>query len=117
QVATSLGGAVPDALKLTFARLTAVAAAGDFHQFDATVRENYAKPEEFAAAFETYKKARQLNDAGVDLMAAVAYLRAACHVDPALELSRTTNLSLLGFDALLAQPNLLAARPHAFHQR
>ena len=116
QLAESLGGVVPVALKLTLARLGAIAATADFHEFDATVRESYEKADDFGAAYESYVKARKLNDSGVELLGAAGYLRAACDVEKSVDFERTTQLALLGFDALLANPGLVAARLDSFRQ-
>ena len=114
KVAGALGGLVGADLKQTFARIRAIGSVSDFQEFDAVVRENYAKPADFTAAYASFEKARRVTDAGVDLMSAVAYLKAACDIEKAVDFERTTLLTLLGFDGLLTNPNLIAARLEQF---
>lgn len=114
EVAPALDGAVAADFKVLLARLTAIAAASGFHEFDAVVRENYETPEKFSAAFESFKKARQVRDAGAELMGAASYLRAACNIDPTIEFDRTTLLSQIKFDTLIASPHLIGARLDEF---
>jgi len=116
QVAPALDGAVDADFKLLLARFTTVAAAADFHEFDAVARENYETAEKFSSAFEAFKKARQVRDAGVELMGAAAYLRAACKIDPTIEFDRTSLLSQIRFDTLMASPHLIGARLDGFKQ-
>ncbi|MGI8601810.1 MAG: hypothetical protein ACR2OZ_02295 [Verrucomicrobiales bacterium] len=116
QIASSMSGTVPPDLKLTLARLAAIAVTADFHEFDAAVRESYAKPEDFTAAHESYAKAHKLTDAGVELLGACSYLREACDVEKGVEFERTAQLGLLGFDSILASPNLIPARLDSFRQ-
>src|SRR4030095_17074470 len=102
-----MSATVPRSLNLTLPLFPASGATIDFHEFDAAVRENYAKPEDFAAAHESYEKAQKLTDAGVELLGACSYLREACDVDKAVEFERTTQIGLIGFDVLLTCPNLI----------
>jgi hypothetical protein len=116
QVAPALDGAIDADFKLLLARFTAIAAASDFHEFDAVARENYETAEKFSAAFESFKRARQVRDAGIELMGAAAYLRAACKIDPSIEFDRTSLLSQIKFETLMANPHLIGARLDAFKQ-
>jgi len=116
KVAGALGGTVSNDLKTTFARLRAIAAVGDFHEFDVVARENYAQPADFASAHASFEKARRVTEAGVDLMSAVAYLKAACDIEKSVDFERSSLLTLLGFDSLLADPSLIAARLDQFKQ-
>jgi hypothetical protein len=116
QIAGSLGGSVSPAFRLTFSRFAAIAAAGDFHEFDVVVRENYALPAHFALAYQTFENAQRLSKAGVDLMSAVAYLRAACVIESSVDEDRRDLLALFGFDSLLSDPSVISARLASFKQ-
>lgn len=116
QLATGLGGTVPQPLMITVARLKAIAETADFHEFDAAVRENYDAPAKFQSAFDDYSQARQLRDQALPLTQARSYLTAACELDSTLNLKRTTLLGQLKLDPLLAQPHLIAPRLDSFTQ-
>ncbi|MCX6880254.1 MAG: hypothetical protein NTW21_41585 [Verrucomicrobia bacterium] len=116
QVAPVLDGTLGQPFKEILSRLDAIAAAVDFHEFDATVRVSYDTDAKFATAFEDYKNALQVRNAAVDLTGAATYMRGACKMDSAIELDRTGLLALIRFDTLLASPHLIAARLDAFKQ-
>ncbi len=116
QVAPALDGGVDGDFKNLLGRFSAIAATSDFHEFDAVVRENYETAEKFSTAFDAFKRARLVRDAGVELMGAATYLRNACKIDPAIELERTSLLSQMYFDVLMASPHLISARLDAFKQ-
>jgi hypothetical protein len=116
QVAPVLDGTLSLPLRELLARLSAIAAAEDFHEFDAVVRESYDTDAKFSTAFEDYKKAQQVKNAAVDLMGAATYLRGACKMDSAIELDRTGLLAQIRLDILLASPHLILARLDAFKQ-
>jgi hypothetical protein len=116
QVAPALDDALDADFKLLLARFTAIAATADFHEFDAVVRDSYETVEKYSAAFESFKKARQIRDVGVELIGAAAYLRAACKIDPMIEFDRTSLLSQIKFDTLMGSPHLIGARLDGFKQ-
>ncbi len=116
QLANGMNGTIPVDLKLTLGRFRAIAETTDFHEFDAAVRESYAKPEEFAAAHTSYLSARTLNTSGVELLGVRGYLGEACDVDKTVAFERATQLGLLSFDSLLANPGILDARLDSFRK-
>ncbi|MEI6176958.1 MAG: hypothetical protein WCS43_08705 [Verrucomicrobiota bacterium] len=114
QVAPVLDGTLGQPFKEILSRIEAIAAAVDFHEFDAAVRESYDTEAKFSAAFEDYRKALQVRNAAVDLMGAAGYLLGACKVDSAIELDRAGLLAQIRFDILLDSPHLILARLDAF---
>ena len=86
-LAAVLGGAVPQSLKEICARLRGLAAAESYQEFDAAARESWAEKEAFAEAHERYDKARRLRDRAFHLSQIIDYLRKACDVDNAIEIT------------------------------
>ena len=113
-LAPKLGGAVPKTLIEIMQRLKALASTTSFQEFDAAVRESYAKPEDFQTAFEQFSKGRQLSDKAFDLSNARDYLAGACEIDKGLEFDRKGLAGFLAFDTLLKNPGIILARLEAF---
>ena len=115
-LADKLEGAVPKSFTELIARLNVLVATTSYQEFDAAVRESYAAPENFKAAFAEYDKARKFRDRAFDISQARDYLAAACDVDKAIELERKTNLGFFKFDTLFASPHLIPARLDSFEK-
>ena len=80
-LSSKLGGSIPKSLSETLARLSGLAVATSFQEFDAAVRESYASRDDFAVAFDQYVKGRQLRERAFDLSQAKDYLTGACDID------------------------------------
>ncbi|HEX7376077.1 MAG TPA: hypothetical protein VF278_03145 [Pirellulales bacterium] len=115
-LASKLGGAAPKSLTETCQRLVGVASSATFAQFDAKARESYATRDEFAAAYEMYRLARQLHGRAFELSTAHDYLAQACDCDKQLEFDRQSQRSYFAFDDLLKDPGKVAARLDGFEQ-
>jgi len=116
QLAVGLSGTVPVELKGIIGQFKNIVAAADFREFDATVRVSFSDPAKFKTAFDEYGRARQVRERALELTQARAYLGAACNLDSALELNRTTLLGQLKLELLLAQPHVIGARLDAFNK-
>lgn len=112
-LASKLGGAVPKSLTEICQRLSGLASATSFQDFDAAVRESYPNKDDFATAFEQYGKGRKLRDKAFDLSSAKDYLNGACEIEK-LEFDRKALVGYLNFDTLLKDPGIIAARMEEF---
>ena len=113
-LASKLAGTLPKSLTETCSRFTALTATTSFQEFDATVRESYPTPADFAAAFDQYAKGRKLRDRAFELSSARDYLGGACDVDKNLEFDRKAHWNFLTFDTLLKDPGIIPARLEDF---
>ena len=115
-LASKLAGIVPKALTETCARLTGLAAAASFQEFDAAVRESYPVRDDFAKAFDQYAKGRQLRDRAFDLSQARDYLSGACDIEASVDFDRKASLGFFAFDTLLKDPGIIPARMENFEK-
>lgn len=74
KLAKVLDGQVDAATVETFQRLQAICATGDYQEFHAVARENYAPPEEFKSACDVLEHARKLAARYPDLQSCKSYL-------------------------------------------
>jgi hypothetical protein len=114
ELATLLANPIPQPLKEIFARLKTIAATVSYQELDATVRENYADKDLFAAAYSQFENSRRVSNQAFKLSQIVDYLRKACEVNGALEVDRRSLLEMLNLQSLLKDPSLIAPRHENF---
>jgi hypothetical protein len=113
-LATVLGSQIPVALREVFARVKAIAATATYQEFDATVRENYADKDLFAAAYAQFVNSRGVSDQAFTLSQIVDYLRRACDINASLGVEQRSLLEMLDLQSVLKDSSLMGPRQEGF---
>ena len=115
-LAAVLRTTMPARMKETFQQLGRVAQAGSFQEFDAVTRMYFPSEAAFAERFAAYERAGKLCERTFILSQMVDYLSRACPVDVQLDFDRRGLLSLLKFETILNNPDILPAREEHFER-
>jgi hypothetical protein len=117
KLAGVLGGTLDDETTEAFARLEAIAATADYQEFDAVVRESYATPELFKAAYELYERGKRFTARYPELQTAKSYLDSlAVLADPQVTFDAKALLTQLNFSDLWKNEMKLAVLQEQFRR-
>jgi hypothetical protein len=115
-LAQLLSGKVTSEMLELLQRLDFVAAANDFNEFGATVRESYSSPEAFKEAFSRFGNLIKACEELSQLQHIKAYLQGAADLeDNDLAVRQMTLSGQLTFDGLIQNPQKILALIEQFH--